>query len=107
MKTADICGTCLHWQDNTGWNDAYQPGNFSQLEDDNPKRYAEIQAHNSECGICEKIKEGFLDTDRGDPMPLATCWDGSQYRAELHTHRDFGCVLHEPKSDEQLQEAGL
>lgn len=98
-EEAGTCATCAHWVANTGWNDLYAPSNDYEIKESDPERWARIEAHNRQSGICKKVQEGWADDDKTQPLPLATCWDGSQYKATLHTHRDFGCVLHEVRSD--------
>jgi hypothetical protein len=75
--------------------DLYRPYNDYSLKKESPERWAQIERHNRESGICQKVIEGWGEDDGIKPLPLATCWDGSEYAASLHTHRDFGCVLHE------------
>lgn len=89
------CATCAHWKPNTGWEELYRPSDSYEIEERDPERWAQIEQHNREAGICQKVVEGWSDDDEAKPLPLATCWDGSAYKATLHTHRDFGCVLHE------------
>jgi hypothetical protein len=58
---------------------------------------AAVIEFNADTGTCEKALEGWM-WGPPEPLPLAVCWDGSEYRATLHTHKTFGCVLHEAKS---------
>jgi hypothetical protein len=104
-STRPRCATCRHWLPNDGWNDLWQPfgdeyGELPSLEESDPERWAQIEQHNRESGICGKVRQAWGEDDKSKPLPLATCMDGSHYKAELHTHRTFGCVLHEPKEAE-------
>lgn len=94
-ETTKTCATCVHWKQNMGWTDLYSPRNDYEIEEEDPERWAQIQQHNREGGICKKVDVGWHEDDGSGPLPLASCWDGSRYAASLHTHRDFGCILHE------------
>lgn len=95
------CETCKHWRQNDGWNDAVSApirewGGYPAYKEH--PRYAELFQHNRDSGVCDAADVGW-DWLGDGPIPIATCWDGSEYRAELHTHKSFGCVLWEASDD--------
>ena len=91
------CETCQHWGQNTGWTDAVLPtwSIHNQLPDDIK---ADYEQHNRDSGICWKVEEGWMWQGPPQQLPVATVWDGSEYKASLHTHKTFGCVLWEPRA---------
>ena len=73
------CQTCEHWRNPwTNWSD----GPVDEVEEP------------STWGTCTAISlHDPYDTPKAGPDVLAFTKDGSNYRADLHTRSDFGCVL--------------
>jgi hypothetical protein len=96
--TVKRCETCKHWaHPRLGWTDMVSSPEYD-YETKHPEAKAALEQHNRESGTCQAIEEGWM-WDGTTPMPLATCWDGSEYKATLHTHKMFGCVLWEPVAE--------
>lgn len=94
------CGNCLHWrrpEDRGDYTTAvsFQDDEWSDDAEDGLGGYVRGDAEDREYGECRLIPEGW-DLPDG-PAPLAVVRDGSNYRADLFTKADFGCVLWEEK----------
>lgn len=81
------CGTCKHWQPVWTGTQFDWDANAGCIPDEDVKEW----------GWCRKITmpEMFEQVPEGTK---AFTKDGSDYRADLHTRSDFGCVLAEPES---------
>jgi hypothetical protein len=103
-QTTARCGMCKYWQ---------RPGHRNDFRDvvrmaDDPRpfqeRYDEYLQLETQYGKCTGIQMP-PQRRQGDPLPLAVTMDGSDYKADLYTLPNFGCMLYEPlsltPSDEQ------
>lgn len=75
------CGTCVHWTPPSMRTD-YRNVFRGPVAD---KQY----------GVCEAVKLASEYDEAPEPLPLAVTKDGSDYKADLHTLAEFGCVLYE------------
>lgn len=101
--TAPTCSTCKHWNsDRTDFRSAVStwalrdlpPGHKLQMEIDGDRLY----------GLCQAVQLGPWEPEQGQTLadaPLAIAVDGSEYRADLLTRAEFGCVLHEVQVSEE------
>lgn len=84
VSDVNRCASCKHWQN--PWDD---PGSgTSKIPDDDRPRW----------GVCALID---MPDYSEKTTTIAFTQDGSDYAADLHTRDDFGCVLHEPHTNEE------
>lgn len=79
--TFGLCGDCVFWER------PEQRTDFTNIWRDNES--------DKQYGRCREITLGDGYEEAPDPLPLAVTKDGSDYKADLFTRADFGCVLHE------------
>ena len=84
---AEKCETCKYW------GSTYERNNGEiKLSDTRVKPCARVKMFWNET---EWRKDGVDGLSFKDPSDLAFAQDGSDYRAELLTRPEFGCVMHE------------
>lgn len=100
------CGSCKHWDENAAKRDWRLRINLTLLpgeeeshryQADTPLQQRTARAE-QQYGRCSKI--GLLnefDEISEDDLPLAFTKDASEYKADLYTKAEFGCVLYEEK----------
>lgn len=94
------CGTCKHWQ---------KPRDDWYGADLRAEGYDDSDAYDHEATIalnrlyrtCQRIEmpDTYGEKFTPETAPLAYTMDGSQYRADLLTRAEFGCVLWESCSN--------
>ncbi len=98
------CKTCKFWNLSAGYPDWYddEDGETS-VDEARPRAYAQFDGDDGDLprwkaardrhrwGFCKRISMAVDDPDK----TLAFVQDASNYRADLHTAGDFGCVHHE------------
>lgn len=100
------CGSCKHWdqevaqssyRDPVGIEYPWDGGRPSDAEFDRQERVR--HQIGSRFGHCTAITQGWDHTEAEAAGLRAVAWDGSEFRADVYTRDDFGCVLHEPRGD--------
>jgi len=89
------CATCKHWQEpEEKWDSIlypYHPVTLDRVETEDEA--AKLFGHRVR--YCKHPKVEFYQRPQIDGACVV---DGSEYRAELITGEQFGCVLHEPSA---------
>jgi hypothetical protein len=78
MTEEKRCGSCTWWEQRTDFKTVYN--------EDVDQKYRR----------CEIVPMAEPYETPPDPLPLAVAMDGSEYRADLYTLADFGCVQWAP-----------
>lgn len=87
------CKTCAHWLPNTERADYSTVVHYLRRHgEDYDVAYERNEQDDQLFGQCRAINLGE-DLDPDQPAPLAVTQDGSNYRAELFTQAEFGCVM--------------
>ena len=88
------CATCKHWQEPNEKYDLilypFHPGTCERTKTE--EEAANVFGHRVR--YCRNPKVEFYQRPKIDGAAVV---DGSEYRAELITGEEFGCVLHEAK----------
>lgn len=88
-KDQKRCGSCAHWASRSDFLNLWA----GEGADREYRR----------CGIVP-LADSYEDAP--DPLPLAVAKDGSDYKADLFTLADFGCVQWEPHLSPPNQDGG-
>lgn len=87
------CGTCKHWTVDDDWF-ASDLSLTRPPDEPSDAYYSRLEVANAAVRTCKAI-ELLSQYEAVDEIPLAFTKDGSDYRADLRTRAEFGCVLHE------------
>lgn len=89
------CASCRHWtppksRDDFGHAVTISPAQYGDAALSAAAREAQDEADKT-FGICKAID--LCDLTLGDPIPLASTRDASDYIATLYTQAAFGCAM--------------
>lgn len=86
-KSDRLCETCKHWKrhtvDDFGWG------------------WKDERANPDDFGECKAVAFEYWQEKGDKPFYVM---DGSEYRAQLNTRRDFGCNQHEDETMQTVRE---
>jgi hypothetical protein len=90
VSTTSICKTCKHWQDATDCHGDPKEDNIITPID--PDLWVPMQMP-FEVKLCKSPK--LMMFERPIEADMASCCDGSDYRAVLYTGENYGCIHYE------------
>lgn len=107
MSDERTCASCKHWDQETlrtNWKGALsitsrtKQGAQALTYDERDELAQRVSLR---FGRCNAIREGWDVPPEEAETVRIVAWDGSEYRADVNTRDDFGCVLHAARGVEQ------